>query len=69
MEKASPEHAPAGARSVGGPLKLVAELRCDDCGSFRAFDLGERRLCEDCYRACGSCCLEFGADDLWSRDA
>lgn len=51
-----------------GPLRLVPELRCDQCGGFEAFDLGDRRLCEDCYRTCGSCCLEFGADDLWSKD-
>jgi len=50
------------------PLRLIADLRCDECGSFGAFDLGERRLCEDCYRTRGSCCMEFGADDLWSKD-
>ena len=50
------------------PLKLIADLRCSECATHGAFDLGERHLCEDCYRACGSCCMEFGADDLWSKD-
>lgn len=50
------------------PLKLVEDLRCDECGSFGAFDLPDRHLCEDCYRTCGSCCLEFGATDLWTED-
>ena len=49
-------------------LKLIADLRCSECGSFGAFDLGDRPLCEDCYRTRGSCCMEFGADDLWSKD-
>ena len=57
-------------RSPVGPAALVVDddLRCERCGSFGAFDLGDTRLCEDCYRACGSCCPEFGADDLWSRE-
>jgi len=42
--------------------------RCDRCGGFGAFDLGDRCLCEECCHASGSCCLEFGADDLWRRD-
>ena len=50
------------------PLTLEPEARCDRCSMFGAFDLGDRRLCEDCYRLCGSCCPEFGADDLWQRD-
>jgi hypothetical protein len=49
-------------------LRLIAGLRCSECGTWGAFDLVERQLCEDCYRACGSCCMEFGAGDLWSHD-
>ena len=40
-------------------------IPCDICGRFGAFVVGERHLCGDCYEAQGSCCLEFGADDLW----
>lgn len=50
------------------PLRQIEGLRCDECGTFGAFDLGDRHLCEDCYRTCGSCCLEFGAADLWTED-
>jgi len=51
-----------------GPLRLDESARCDDCGRFGAFDLGDRRLCEECYRGCGSCCPEFGGHDLWADD-
>jgi hypothetical protein len=68
VAKPSTEGDPAPGGASRSPLTLIAGLRCDECGVFGAFDLGERQLCEDCYRACGSCCLEFGADDLWSKD-
>jgi len=51
-----------------GPLRFDEDARCDRCGGFQAVDLGDRRLCEDCYGVSGSCCLEFGADDLWRND-
>ena len=50
------------------PLKIDPDGRCDRCGGFSPLDLGDRLLCEDCYRLCGSCCPEFGADDLWPRE-
>ena len=53
---------------MNAPLRLEPDARCDRCGGFGAFDLGDRRLCEECYRACGSCCPEFGADDLWKPE-
>ena len=40
-------------------------VACDVCGRFGAFAIGNRHLCEDCYEAQGSCCMEFGGDDLW----
>jgi hypothetical protein len=50
------------------PMSVNEGARCDTCGAFGAFDLGDRKLCEDCYRACGSCCPEFGGHDLWAED-
>ncbi len=41
-------------------------LACDICGCFGAFRIGGRALCETCYSGCGSCCPEFGKDDLWT---
>jgi hypothetical protein len=41
------------------------DQKCDRCGGPSPFDFGDRRVCADCYAVCGSCCLEFGADDLW----
>ncbi len=45
--------------------RLDENATCDACGRFGAFDFGGSHLCEDCYETRGSCCLEFGADDLW----
>jgi hypothetical protein len=52
---------------VAEAIQRDPDARCDRCGGFSPLDLGDRRLCEECYRACGSCCLEFGADDLWQQ--
>ena len=38
---------------------------CDACGRIGAYQVGERNLCPDCYTEAGSCCPEFGKDDLW----
>ena len=37
--------------------------RCRRCGAFDV--LADSSLCEECYCAAGTCCAEFGADDLW----
>lgn len=50
------------------PLRTDDDARCERCGGLSPFDLGDRRLCEECVRLSGSCCLEFGADDLWRRE-
>lgn len=50
-------------------LRRDDEAVCDVCGRYGAFRLGERTLCEDCYEGCGSCCPEFGKDDLWEFPA
>jgi hypothetical protein len=39
---------------------------CGACGAFGAFHFGDRTLCQNCYEGCGSCCPEFGKDDLWA---
>lgn len=41
-------------------------LACELCGRFGAFRIGGRALCESCCSGCGSCCPEFGKDDLWT---
>jgi len=50
------------------PIKFKPETACDNCGRFGAFDLGDQHLCSDCYIECGSCCMEFGGNDLWKKD-
>lgn len=41
---------------------------CERCGKPEALACGERLLCAECRELLGSCCLEFGADDLWAED-
>jgi transaldolase len=40
-------------------------MECHFCGRPTTLLLGGMPVCEDCYQNAGSCCLEFGADDLW----
>lgn len=42
-----------------------AEHACDRCGRSDTVPCGDRWLCEECIAIAGSCCLEFGSDDLW----
>lgn len=48
---------------------LNENVACDVCGRFGAYSIGERLLCQECYIDCGSCCREFGSDDLWAISA
>lgn len=47
-------------------FRTVEGIRCDTCGRFGAVKVGDRALCPDCYAGSGSCCPEFGKDDLWT---
>lgn len=47
-------------------IRLDENAVCDACGAFRAFHFGDQTLCQNCYEGCGSCCPEFGENDLWS---
>ena len=42
-----------------------AGATCERCGNEGAARIGERIICRECYAVYGSCCMEFGADDLW----
>lgn len=42
---------------------------CSGCGQFGAYAFDGTLLCGECYEKRGSCCPEFGADDLWTREA
>jgi hypothetical protein len=55
-----------GPESKNG-LRYDEAAACERCGKFGAFDVGERWLCATCYEESGSCCPEFGADDLWKQ--
>lgn len=39
--------------------------RCQECGTYGASPFGDMLLCPDGYVGKGSCCPEFGKDDLW----
>jgi hypothetical protein len=40
---------------------------CTGCGRFGAYLFDGDQLCSECYEKRGSCCPEFGADDLWRQ--
>lgn len=51
--------------STANHIRFVESAVCELCGRFGACQIGDRMLCENCYEGCGSCCPEFGKDDLW----
>jgi hypothetical protein len=42
-------------------------MECRLCGRSTAIVLGGVPICEGCYESAGSCCLEFGGEDLWQK--
>ncbi len=60
--KTKQEHPESGDAQAFSAESLVGEVCC----RFSAVRIGDRALCPDCYHGCGSCCPEFGKDDLWS---
>jgi hypothetical protein len=44
-------------------------ITCDRCGCFGAYAFDTAQLCADCYETRGSCCPEFGGDDMWEQKA
>ncbi|TVR50917.1 MAG: hypothetical protein EA425_08490 [Puniceicoccaceae bacterium] len=40
---------------------------CDRCGRPATVLSGDDWFCDECSQLPGSCCPEFGADDLWTR--
>ena len=42
-------------------------MECSSCGKPTELVVGGIPICEECYENAGSCCLEFGGDDLWQK--
>jgi hypothetical protein len=42
-------------------------MECRFCGRATEIVVGNMPICEECYERAGSCCLEFGGDDLWQQ--
>jgi hypothetical protein len=51
---------PVPNEAEGGPA-----VECSVCGRPTTLLIGDMPICEQCYENAGSCCLEFGGDDLW----
>jgi hypothetical protein len=47
---------------VNDPIKADERLTCDECGRFGAVEIGDAKLCTDCYGTKCSCCPEFGRE-------
>jgi len=50
------------------PASRASDSLCEHCGRPDSVEIGGRQLCAECYQTAGSCCLEFGADDLWQEN-
>ncbi len=42
-------------------------MECRFCGRPTTLLIDGMPICEECYENAGSCCLEFGGQDLWQR--
>lgn len=42
-------------------------MECRFCGKPTTLLVGGAPICEDCCQNAGSCCREFGGDDLWQQ--
>jgi hypothetical protein len=49
------------------PLTANPEAPCSECGALGAYEFEGAKLCVNCYAQKGSCCPEFGKDDLWRQ--
>lgn len=58
---------PKPDKPVCSPPVADANATCDECGAFGAFAFDGVKLCVRCYTEKGSCCPEFGKDDLWKN--
>jgi hypothetical protein len=41
-------------------------MECSVCGRPTRLLVGGTPICDQCCEHAGSCCLEFGGDDLWA---
>lgn len=48
-------------------VRISESVACGFCGHYGAFEIGGQFLCPRCYESCGSCCPEFGREDLEAR--
>ena len=58
-------HEPESSLGSCAPPVKDANATCDECGELGAFTFTGVKLCLRCYSERGSCCPEFGKDDLW----
>jgi hypothetical protein len=58
-------HEPISSLGSCAPPVEDANATCDECGALGALTFDGVKLCLRCYSEKGSCCPEFGKDDLW----
>lgn len=62
----APDEKPVERRAEEA-VPFDAALTCESCGRFGARRIGDHALCDECIVGRGSCCPEFGQDDLWAQ--
>jgi hypothetical protein len=63
-----PFHRTNDIPNMSSAIQFDDNAACAGCGRFGAYVFDAQQLCGDCYEKRGSCCPEFGADDLWRRE-
>src|SRR5204862_3824440 len=71
LEAVDHRNATSGERAtrMSCEIRFDENTACERCGKFGAYEFDGARLCVDCYETRGSCCPEFGSDDLWRATA
>ena len=50
---------------MSNEVRFDENTTCERCGRFGAYRFDGENVCAECYELRGSCCPEFGRDDLW----
>lgn len=53
---------------MNSEVRFDENVACELCGRPGAYWIDGEQLCAECIQQRGSCCMEFGGDDLWRFD-
>jgi hypothetical protein len=53
---------------MSNQVRFDENAACERCGQYGVYLFDGEKLCAACYEKRGSCCPEFGCDDLWTNE-